>query len=142
MNSNDFERELRRQELRKIPDEWRGQILGNAIAVTEAPGTDSRELTFAATVGKWWRQLLWPCPQAWAGLAAVWIMIAVLNSGDRQSADFAHHEPTQRSAELVLALREQRRLLAEFTEAPAPAEKPKSFAPRPRSERRLESVSV
>ena len=27
----------------------------------------------------WWRQWLWPCPRAWAGLGVAWVVILLLN---------------------------------------------------------------
>lgn len=67
MNS-EFEERLGSQAFRPIPREWRDQILRAA-----QPGTD------AAGVSRWWREWLWPCPRAWAALAAAWPLIMLLH---------------------------------------------------------------
>lgn len=57
-----FEETLRRQTFRQTPVSWRREILG---AITE-------------TVSPWWREWLWPSPVAWATVAAMWVLIALL----------------------------------------------------------------
>ena len=83
----------------------------------------------------WWHKWLWPSPQAWAGLAALWVAIAVLNvtTGSR-SVELAKQTPKPSlDAETTLAAqrRELARLLDNFTE-PVPV--PKAGPPGPRSE--------
>ncbi|PYK58897.1 MAG: hypothetical protein DME21_14645, partial [Verrucomicrobia bacterium] len=77
MRPEDFEKQLQRQPLRKIPAEWRGEILDAARRAHEPQPSQP---------ASWWRALLWPCPQAWAGLAAVWVLILALNSVTREPA--------------------------------------------------------
>ncbi len=65
MSFDDFENKLRRQPMREIPPQWRRDILAAArLAAPAAPR---------------WREFLWPCPQAWASLAAVWALILALH---------------------------------------------------------------
>src|SRR5580658_5611090 len=64
MMNFDFEERLRRQSVRPVPAQWRGEILRAARAQP------------AASSG--WREWLWPCPQAWGGLAAAWGIIFLL----------------------------------------------------------------
>ncbi len=138
MNTDDFEKDLQRQPLRSVPAEWRQPILeaARASAPRHSASTVAQPLA-------WWRELLWPCPQAWAGLAAVWLVILFVNgaapdSGKIESA--AQHRTRSSTQEIVVAL-EQRRWRAELLASlfdPPPVEE----APRPRSERPLTSVMV
>ena len=143
MKTDDFEQRLQRQPLRSIPSEWREEIL--VAADVNRRTQPVRELTFAATFRLRLRELLWPCPQAWAGLATVWLVILVLNlaTGERATTVATKQSPPP-SPEMLMALREQQRLLAELIgskETPV-ADKSKSALPQPRSERRNEFMMV
>ena len=134
MKPDEFESSLQRQELRKIPADWRNAILRTAVANSTA--AVPRLSTPAPRRLPWWRELLWPCPQVWAGLAAAWVLIALMNfqSGERSARDLAK-KPLP-SKELLLALREQRRVLERVLETDEPSTAPaKHFVPRPRSEK-------
>src|SRR5438105_4053189 len=82
MNPDDFEKQLERQPIRTVPAEWRAGILQAASesSVPQPSTTNSQPVS-------WWRELFWPCPQAWAGLAAAWVVILVIH--------FASAEPTE-----------------------------------------------
>jgi hypothetical protein len=144
MKPDDFENQLQRQPLRPVPTGWRAEILHESKASVAADvrrlksNSTSREgdqslLTSAATI--WWREWLWPAPQAWAGLAAAWIAIAILNvTAGPRAGDVAGQSPKPSpEAETMLAAqrRELARLLDNFTE-PTPV--PKAGPPGPRSE--------
>ena len=130
MKPDDFEKQLQRQPLREIPGEWREEILQavRAVASPRAPSLASQALP-------WWREWLWPSPHAWAGLAAVWLVILGLNSTTAsRSVEIAKQSPRPSpEVETILAAqrRELARLLDNFTES-APA--PKTRPPGPRSE--------
>ena len=133
MKPDEFEQSLQRQELRKIPADWRDEILRTARASSTTVAARSSAL--APRRPFWWRELLWPCPQAWAGLAAAWVFIVLMNfqSGERSARAMA--KESMPSKELLLALREQRRALERSIEFDEQAsEPPKRFVPRPRSE--------
>ncbi|SRR6266511_1082063 len=130
METNEFERQLGRQSLRRVPSEWRAEIL----SAVEGVYPDSSCDTHHGSRAPWWRELLWPCPQAWAGLAAVWAVVLVLNLASREPAQVAKTSKAAPAPELLIALREHRRLLAELIGSPAVVEPPKPFEPRPRSE--------
>lgn len=130
---NDFEKQLRRQPLRSVPPEWRREILQAALGTTHPQQP------------AWWRQLLWPCPQAWAGIAAVWLVVIVLNfATSEQSAPTSAVAITRPSPEMQALLREQRLLIAELLNPPEPplANRPKNLPPKPRSENRPAMVAV
>jgi hypothetical protein len=144
MKPDEFENQLQRQPLRQAPTEWRAEILRQAnasvaadvrrlILDSNAHEGDQSLLTSAATPR--WHQWLWPNPKAWAGLAAAWIAIAVLNVTSAPGrAELAKDSPKP-SLEVETTLAAQRRelarLLDNFTE-PTPA--PKAAPPGPRSE--------
>ena len=141
MNTDDFEKRLQRQSLREIPSGWRADILRTANTPVAADArrlhllgqNDQSHLTSAATA--WWREWLWPSPKAWAGLAAVWLVILGLNvTKASHYTDMAKQAPkpsTEMEASLAAQRRELARLLDNFTE---PAPTPKSSPPGPRSE--------
>jgi hypothetical protein len=131
MNSDDFEKRLEQQSIREIPGEWRREILRTVehASVPQLKTKSSKLKIFIA-------ELLWPCPQAWAGLAAIWIVILALNFGsDEPKPKFAKSEPPSR--DMILAMKEQRRLYLELvgTSSNEAAEPPKELAPRPQSKR-------
>jgi hypothetical protein len=131
MNADDFEQQLQRQPMRAVPPAWRQQILTGVSAQRAARGP------VPETEASWWRALLWPCPQAWAGVAAVWLLILGLHgmSGfePRSPAQLATVMP---SAEWRALLAEQRRLFTEllFSPEPPPAPSRSDPADRPRSQ--------
>ena len=129
MKPDDFEKQLEHQPFRVTPTEWRAEILQAAQAATP------HALRPTPHALPWWREWLWPSPQAWAGLAALWIAIVVLNATTApRSSDIAKQTPksspeTERT--LAAQRRELARLLDNFTE---PVPMPKAGPPGPRSE--------
>ena len=148
MNPDDFEKRLQRQPLRQMPPEWREGILSaahHASPAHHAPRTaqlvfPSRSLL--STINHLLSDLLWPRPAAWAGLAAVWVVILGLNAATQDASRALAKQASPVSPQLLMAFQEQERLLAELIgprETPA-AERPKPALPRPRSERRKEML--
>ena len=133
MKPDEFEQSLQRQPVRQIPPEWREQILD--AAVPEAKMDSPRPSPLVPRPSVWWRELLWPCPQVWAGLAAAWVFIVLMNFQSGEQSARALAKESVPSKELLLALREQRRALERSIEFDEQAsEPPKRFVPRPRSE--------
>ncbi len=138
MNTDDFEQRLQRQPLRQIPAKWRNEILREArrAAVPEIGDADTASLP---TLN--WRtallNLLWPHPRAWAGLAAVWVFIFVVNFSMRDKAPVLAGKCSPPSPEMVAELKQQQRMLAELIGAcdASDADRSKSLAPPPRSQR-------
>src|ERR1051326_3646740 len=137
MNEDPFEERLRPQSTRPLPREWRGPILGAArraaghpLAILNPPKTS------------WWRELLWPCPEAWAGLAAVWMIILFLNVMSPGAAPRTGTSDQAPGRETLMALRERQRMLAEYAGPVEPAEPPKPRAPAPRSELSRSNLAV
>src|ERR1039457_121227 len=87
MKPDDFEQRLQRQPVKQIPGEWRAEILA-AARVAQTAGHASRitHQSFLSTLHHQLSTLLWPHPKTWAGLAAVWIFIFILNFSMRDTA--------------------------------------------------------
>ncbi len=124
MKPDDFEFQLQNQPLRGLPAEWRSEVLSaakDAVANTEA--------LKPAAPASWWRELLWPCPQAWAGLAAAWVVIFGLNWANNRTTDGQTMQARREMTEAErMAFVEQQRLLANLLESqmtvtPPPVEK-------------------
>ena len=131
-----FERRLKQQPLREIPADWRSQIL--AAAQPHAPRPAPRA-SFWSTFNlqpSTFNLLLWPHPKAWAGLAAVWVLIIGLNLSQRDPAPRPGEKTSAPPVATLLALRQQQQLLAELSGSPeaAEADRPRSYVPKPHSE--------
>ena len=128
-NADDLEGRLERQPFRRLPPEWREEILTAARAAAR-PGFATHE--FRAP--PWWRRVFWPNPVAWAGVAAAWMAILVLNHAGRWEPLTPSAGVRSPSPGLVFALIEHRRQLNELLEVPAaestPAPAPAPPAPR------------
>ena len=136
MNTDDFEERLRRLSMRPIPRQWRGEILDAARRASSQPPILSPQPT------AWWREWLWPCPQAWAGLAAAWVLILALNAAMRDPVQVVKTSKAAPAPELLTALREHRRLLTELIGAPTVVGTSKPFEPRPRSDLSHQTAAV
>lgn len=135
MNPDDFEKQLRRTPIRPAPEAWRGEILKAARAAAPAK-TEPRV---------WWRELLWPCPRAWAGLAAAWVVILA----SQYDGSEIHSAPPVQSAKapakepggpIILTVGLSPRAWATLFDSPEPAELPKPAIQPKRS--RLETPCV
>jgi hypothetical protein len=92
---------------------------------------------------KLWLELIWPCRRIWTGLAAVWILIFIVNFSQHDKSEMMAKN-TSPSPEMILAFRQQEKLLAELIgqNEPQAAGRPKTFLPRPSSERSFETLTV
>ena len=142
MNPDEFENHLRCQPLRQVPAEWREEILSAARQASRpqhAPRTTHHAQAWRSllsTLNSQLSTLLWPHPTAWAGLAAVWLVILGINLATREATPLVAKRASPASPQVFMAFREQERLLAELLgprEAPV-AERPKPRPAQPRSE--------
>jgi len=156
MNPDELEKQLADQPRRSVPTAWRSEILAAARAAAVQSAAVNREDSAPSaeadprSVRPWWVQWLWPCPQAWAGLAAIWVVIAVLqfnrfsNLGGSASSDgIAHTDsaPAAGAPGLVPMSATRRdelaRLLESISDPAPPVIKLGPVPTGPRSERRL-----
>lgn len=144
MDDEQFEKRLRRQPLRKVPTEWRNEILlaARKSVVPESASyqtSGSRLSIFIEPLSF----LLLPHPRVWAGLAAAWLIILTMNFASRQDsttiAEGRVSPPTQQMREL---LREQQQMLAELFEQLPVTDRTKARAPRPHSFYRNEFLNA
>jgi hypothetical protein len=131
--NDDFEQRLQRQPLRQIPGEWRGEILA---AATSCHSSHVTRHSFLSTLNHQLSTLLWPHPKAWAGLAAVWILIFAVDFSVRDKAPVVAEKSAPPSPEVIVQLRQQQRMLAELIgpRDASDADRSKSMVPQPRSE--------
>jgi hypothetical protein len=133
-----FESRLRQQPVRPVPAEWRAEILSVAsVASPTRPASRVPAQSLRACIRIRLAALLWPHPKAWAGLAAVWICIFVLNVATRESTAVVAEKISPPSPEVIVELKMQHRMFAELVgvyDAPD-VERRKIFSPKPRSER-------
>lgn len=138
MKPDDFESRLQRQPLRQIPPAWRVEILSAARDVqTARHASRLTHQSWLSTLNHQISTLLWPHPKAWAGLAAVWICILVMNLSAHDGSPMTAKKSAPPSPEVMVELKKQQRLFAELAgsyEQPD-ADRRNVFLPKPRSER-------
>jgi hypothetical protein len=92
---------------------------------------------------KIWLELVWPCRRIWTGLAAVWVLLAIVNFSQRDNLP-VHLAKSSSPAAMTMTFRDQQKMLNElFADRSLPAEavRPRIFSPKPRTETtRLETV--
>lgn len=83
-----------------------------------------------------WRELILPSRRIWVGLAAVWLLLVIVNVAGRNPVSSVTGQPV-RSPSVMMSWQAQQRwmneLLADRAASPA-ADRLKSSAPKPRSE--------
>jgi hypothetical protein len=149
MNTDDFEKRLRRQTLRQVPQEWRKEILRDASVSAQSPALargakaqrrreTKKNISWLSTLSKQLSTILWPHPKAWAGLAAVWVLIFLLNVASQDHSPQFTKKSAPASPEMLAGLRDQQKLLAELIGANESSgiEQPRRFPAQPHSERR------
>lgn len=143
MNGPDpFEERLHRQPLRPVPSAWRDEILR---AASPCPAPRAPRRSWFSTLASGLSALLWPHPKAWAGLAALWVLVLGLNFAAREPAwSEAVRPPLPPSPQMRELLRQQEQLFAELigpVEKPV-AGRPKPSTPQPHSQRREEFLNA
>jgi hypothetical protein len=141
MNRDDFENNLQRQSLRQLPATWHEEILAAAhVAAGSRLSTLGSRPSWLSILNHQLSAILWPSPKAWAGLAAVWLVILAANLATRDGSPVLARSALPPSPTVLAELRQQRRLLAELIgqNVPLEAEPAGSSSPRPRSEALLE----
>ena len=142
MNPDDFERQVQRQSFRPVPVEWREEIL--AAATAQPPAKPSLVCALNTRLSA----LLWPCPQAWAWLAAVWLVIVAVNFASKNGKPAMAAKSVAHSNGAIaglFGLWTQREIELAGVAGPFPrplAPPPQPALPRPRSEREVPAAMV
>ena len=137
MNADDFEERLRNQPLREVPVDWRSQILSAAEKATGSTKCHPVGSVFTSTTTLRAQvvSLLWPSPKIWAGLAVIWLLLAVANQATFNPTKLSADSVARPAAVTIAAWKEQQRILAELMQPGAtPREASSPTKPGPRSE--------
>lgn len=136
MNFDPFEKEIRQRWFRAPPAEWRASIL----RTVRTANLDQKPVRLECHPPRSWRrELFWPCREAWAGLAAIWICILGLNAATHSESGSRKSSKAERQATLI-ALAERRRELAALLDLQPP--QPVEPLPKPRSDNQQQSAIV
>ena len=110
------------------------------VNTVAAAAKENREFTFAATARGWlatpFRELIWRPRWIWSSLAAIWLVILVANIRLNADSPRLAAKTSPNPTDFILTLREQERVMAEFTGTlePQAVIAPKRDSPQPRSE--------
>ena len=139
MKPGNFEQKLSRQLPREIPNGWREEILSAANSAHH-PLTAPKRSEGGSPISHLLSSIFWPHPRAWAGLAAVWLVIFAINFSTRDSSTTVAKKISPLTPEMRMVLKQQKMILAELIELRETplAEPRKLFPPKPRSELRNE----
>ena len=132
MKPENFEQRIQRQPLREIPGEWRMEML----AAAERASRPKPRASFLSTLNHQLSTLLWPHPKAWAGLAAAWVFIFVLNFSMRDKSPVMAEKVLPPSPEIIAELKKEHLMYAELIGArdTSDADRSKLRVPSPRTE--------
>ena len=137
---SDFEKKLERQKVRPLPAAWREEILrtANESALSgQASVRESVQPLPLRVALKLWLELFWPARRIWAGLAVAWAVIVFVNLDVARHSELASHDFTPPSPAVLMAWREEEWAFLGMSEPATTkaADRPKTVAPQPRSER-------
>src|ERR1043165_39310 len=130
MNPDDLEQQLQRRPLRPVPPQCREEILAAALSAQPPAQATRPGSRFISS----FLELLWPAPRAWAALAALWLLLLLVNVRSSGPSQPMARNITIPSSELLLAIQRQSLPLLDAPSAP-PAETPQPTPPSPRSQR-------
>ena len=138
-----FEQRLKRQPPRRVPAEWRREILAaaNDARMIRSAATASRSSSLSE-LSRRFASVLWPHPVAWGGLAMVWILIFVANISIHDKPAAMAEKVLPPSPEVIAESPQQQRLFAQLigfqptgSDDSSDPDRQKPSGPRPRSER-------
>jgi hypothetical protein len=109
--------------------------LNNKDAKAQSP-SDGFVSVFLRCLSMPWRELILPSRRVWAGLAAVWLLIFIVNVSQRDTVSSVTGKPVS-SAPVMMSWQVQQRWMNELLtdrSAPPDADRPRNVTPRPRTE--------
>lgn len=83
-----------------------------------------------------WRELVLPSRRIWTALAAVWLLLAIINISQRDTVSSVTGKPVHSPA-VMMSWQTQQRLMNELLvdrATPPDADRPREVAPQPRTE--------
>jgi len=92
--------------------------LREAVLAAELGRPASRPNFAAALAQKLWLELIWPSRRAWAGLAAVWVVLAVVHFATQRPIDSTLYPV---NPQLMTSWVQEQQLLAQLLDHPRPA---------------------
>jgi len=107
----------------------------NSQATKEQSFPASLVASFLCCSNKLWQELVWPCRRIWTGLAAVWVLLFIVNFSQRDNTPAVSTKSA--TAGMMMSYHDQQKLLNELfadRSQPADVEPPKTFSPKPRTE--------
>lgn len=130
----------------KAVDPKLDQLRRVVISELNNEGTKERSLVtwFLCCSRNLWLELILPKPQAWVGVAALWVLILALKVSTHDATHALAGSKASVSPAVMAEVRQQKLLFAELAGLPQlPDVKPsKPLLPRPRSARRSEIFAV
>jgi len=118
---------IRREVVRKLNNQATKEQSFPAVFVSSLLGCSN----------KFWQELILPSRRVWTGLAVVWVLIFAVNFSQRDTVSSVSGKPV-RSQAVMMSWQAQQRWMNELLadrSAPPEAERPKTFSPKPRTEK-------
>ncbi len=125
-----------KQKLTQLEPDHAAQLRWAEAVASVRPAEPLPSLAPRTASPGWWRELIWPLRHAWAGIAAVWLVMWAVNWERPEAPQTTRNENYAAMPVILGTMEEQSRMLAELM-PPAtrePAEPPRRNPP-PRSER-------
>lgn len=104
--------------------------------LTASQTSPAGRFNFGVAFAQWWRETIWPYRRVWTGLAALWLVMWVINAKTFGTSSNTLTASSESKRVFIEAYQEQQRVLAELFPpvVPQPAEPPRRGLPPPRSE--------
>lgn len=147
--NDDFDQRLHQIAPRDVPPAWRKEILAatQSAEISRPQSAPARRHLLSRFIDQL-AALSRPQRVAWATLTGAWFIICTLHLTAQEHAATTAQATAPPSPEMLQALNQQKRLLAELTDRSTPnvphRDKitPAPIPPSPRSERREETITV
>jgi hypothetical protein len=121
-------------------DAIRRESVGQASSLSQNKKSETGRMPVLRLI---WLELILPSRRIWAGLAAVWLLLLVVNFSMRDHLQMTMAK-TSTPAEVAATFQQQQELLAQLIgpNEPVVAEPQKKYVPRPSSWRTFEIITT